>query len=81
MFLSTLTPLLLLLILLLIYQTNGTNLTFIPQSIHITTADLPQPNTSLSVTKTAQIIPVPSDPYVLLVQLYQEDLYIELKKK
>ncbi|CAF0946329.1 unnamed protein product [Adineta steineri] len=76
MFLSTLTPLLLLLVLLLIYETNGTNLTFIPQSIHITTANLPQPNTSLSVTRTAQIIPVPSDPLFYTPAGFTTKLYM-----
>ncbi|CAF3923396.1 unnamed protein product [Rotaria magnacalcarata] len=68
-----------LLILLLFHQNNCTNITFIPQPIKITVADLPQPYASSSVSKVSRIISVPTDPqfYVpdgFIVKLYMSEL-------
>jgi glucose/arabinose dehydrogenase len=62
MFSSPILYFLLLVILLVIYQTNGTNVTFVPQPIGITVADLPLPYASVSASKAAQVISVPDDP-------------------
>ena len=57
-----------LLILVVIYRTNGTNVTFVPHAYRIKVADLPRPYASSSASKRARIIAVPSNP-----RLYSPD--------
>ncbi|UJR07166.1 hypothetical protein I4U23_011454 [Adineta vaga] len=69
----------LLLILLTIHQINAINITFNPQPIRITVANLPQPYATSSVAKGARVIPVPTNPrlYVpdgFIVKLYMSGL-------
>ena len=46
------------------YQIHGTNVTFVPKPIHITAANLPRPFATPSAEKDANIIAVPSNPYI-----------------
>ena len=68
-----------LLILFGFHQTNGENITFVPQPICLTVADLPPPFATASVGKGAQLFPVPTDPSLYVqdgftIKLYRSDL-------
>jgi glucose/arabinose dehydrogenase len=65
-----------LILLLVIYRTNSTNVTFVPQSIYITVADLPKPYATSSASKSAQIIPVPADPLLFVPDGFTVKLYM-----
>jgi glucose/arabinose dehydrogenase len=58
------------------YQTNGTNVTFIPEPIHITVDDLPDPFATASVSKGARVIPVPDDPVLYVPDGFTVKLYM-----
>ncbi|CAF2673300.1 unnamed protein product [Rotaria sp. Silwood2] len=65
--------------LLVFHQINCKNVTFVPWPINITIEDLPQPYASSSVSKSPQIIRVPSKPLVyipdgFIVKLYMSGL-------
>jgi glucose/arabinose dehydrogenase len=70
----------LLLTLFAVFQKNhAENVTFVPQSINISTANLPVPNANESARKFARIIPVPMDPRLFVpegfsIKLYMTDL-------
>ncbi|CAF4873707.1 unnamed protein product [Rotaria sp. Silwood1] len=79
MFSSFVLPLFSFLILVVIYQAYGRNVTFVPQPIYLTVNDLPPPYATPSASKEAQIIPVPEDPLLYVpegftVKVYMTDL-------
>jgi glucose/arabinose dehydrogenase len=55
---------------------SGTNVTFIPQSIHIKVADLPEPYATPSSDKNPVIIPVPIDPILYAPDGFTVKLYM-----
>ena len=62
-----------------IYQIHCSNISFVPQPIHITVADLPPPFATSSAYKGPRVIPVPIDPFFYVpdgftVKLYASDL-------
>ena len=57
-------------------QIHAENVTFVPQSIRLTTADLPAPNANESVRKTARIIPVPSDARLFVPDGFSVKVYM-----
>ncbi|CAF1358493.1 unnamed protein product [Adineta ricciae] len=59
-----------------IHQIYATNVTFNPQPIHITVADLPQPYATSSVAKGARVIPVPVDPQLYVPNGFVVKLYM-----
>ncbi|UJR20436.1 hypothetical protein I4U23_023567 [Adineta vaga] len=59
-----------------IHQTDSTNVTFVPQSIYITVASLPQPYATASTTKGARVISVPADPILYVPQGFSVQLYM-----
>jgi len=65
-----------LLILLIIYRINSTNITFVPQPIHLTVADLPQPYATSSASKSPQVIAVPADPLLYVPDGFTVKLYM-----
>ena len=62
MFLPFVTYLYVYLLLIFIYQSNGTNITFVPQPIRIAVSDLPAPYNTTSASKPPIVIPVPENP-------------------
>jgi glucose/arabinose dehydrogenase len=61
------------------HKTDGINVSFIPEPIHITVVDLPKPYATLSYNKNPNVIPVPEDPALYVpdgftVKLYMSDL-------
>ena len=67
------------LLILLINKCNGDNVTFVPEPIYITLADLPAPYNTSSAAKFAHVIPVPDNPqlYVpegFVVKLFTDEL-------
>jgi glucose/arabinose dehydrogenase len=76
MFSSFVKPVFLLLIVFAIDQAKCTNITFIPQSIYLTVADLPQPYATSSVSKTANVIAVPVDPLLYVPNGFTVKLYM-----
>ncbi|CAF0985629.1 unnamed protein product [Rotaria sordida] len=64
------------LILPVLHQTNGTNITFVPQSIHITVADLPEPYATPHVVKEARVYPVPENPLLYVPDGFTVKLYM-----
>lgn len=58
---------------------HAENVTFVPEAIHITIADLPVPNANESASMPSRPIPVPSNPRLFVpnkfsVKLYMADL-------
>ncbi|CAF0954180.1 unnamed protein product [Adineta steineri] len=76
MFVSFALPSFFLLGLLVIYQTNGKNITFVPQPIRITVADLPQPYASVSAQKSARVVSIPSDPLLYVPEGFTVKVYM-----
>ena len=65
-----------LLTLLGFHQTHGTNITFAPQPIRLTVADLPQPYATTSATKGARVYPAPADPSLYVPEGFTVKLYM-----
>ena len=79
MFFLTIKLVFFLFILLEIHRINGENISFVPQPIRLTTADLPPPYTTTSASKGARVYAVPNNPllYVpngFIVKLYMTGL-------
>jgi glucose/arabinose dehydrogenase len=70
-------PVFLLLILLISHRINGTNITFVPQPIRLTVADLPQPYATSSASKSPQVIAVPADPLLYVPDGFTVKLYMD----
>ncbi|CAF4514432.1 unnamed protein product, partial [Didymodactylos carnosus] len=62
--------------LLVLHQTNGTNITFVPQPTHITVADLPQPYDTPHVVKEAIVYSVPTNPLLYVPDGFTVKLYM-----
>ncbi|CAF1256212.1 unnamed protein product [Rotaria sordida] len=58
------------------YRTNATNVTFVPEPIHITVADLPEPYATPSYNKDANVFPVPEDPILYVPNGFTVKLYM-----
>jgi glucose/arabinose dehydrogenase len=58
-------------------QIRTENVTFVPEPISITIADLPAPNVNDSTTKTPQTIPVPEDPRLFVPNGFSVKLYMD----
>ncbi|CAF1412341.1 unnamed protein product [Adineta steineri] len=56
-------------------QIRTENITFVPKPITITVSELPAPNANESVTKRAQVIPVPADPKLYVPEGFTVKLY------
>jgi hypothetical protein len=54
-----------------LYGTHSTNVTFVPTPIRITVADLPSPFATTPAYEYKNIIPVPSDPHLLVHDGFQ----------
>jgi glucose/arabinose dehydrogenase len=67
----------LLLILLISHRINGTNITFVPQPIRLTVADLPQPYATSSASKSPQVIAVPANPLLYVPDGFTVKLYMD----
>lgn len=65
-----------LLILLRIHQINAENITFIPEPIRLTIADLPQPYATISAVKGARVYPVPDNPLLYVPNGFTVKLYM-----
>jgi glucose/arabinose dehydrogenase len=76
MFSSSVLRLFLSLILLQIHQINGKNVTFVPQPMRITVADLPPPYATSSASKGARVYPVPADPVLYVPDGFTVKLYM-----
>ncbi|CAF2859691.1 unnamed protein product [Rotaria sp. Silwood2] len=63
-------------ILILFHRINCKNISFIPQSIKITVAGLPQPYATSSASKGARVIPVPLDPQLYVPDGFSIKLYM-----
>ncbi|CAF2943291.1 unnamed protein product [Rotaria sp. Silwood2] len=62
--------------LLVFHQINCKNVTFVPWPINITIEDLPQPYASSSVSKSPQIIRVPSKPLLYIPDGFTVKIYM-----
>ncbi|CAF4029174.1 unnamed protein product, partial [Rotaria magnacalcarata] len=60
----------------LIYEIDATNSSFIPEPIHITLADLPEPYATASAAKDANIISVPANPTLYVPDGFTVKLYM-----
>ncbi|CAF3130470.1 unnamed protein product [Rotaria sp. Silwood2] len=58
------------------HETNATNVTFVPEHIHITVADLPEPYATPSSSKDANVIPVPDNPMLYVPDGFTVKLYM-----
>jgi glucose/arabinose dehydrogenase len=58
------------------HRTNGINVTFIPEPIHITEADLPEPYATSSSDKDPRLLPVPEDPILYVPGGFTVKLYM-----
>ncbi|CAF1164482.1 unnamed protein product [Rotaria sordida] len=76
MFSSYISYLFSLLIFLVIHRIHGTNVSFVPQPIYITIADLPQPYATTSTSKTPQITSIPADPRLYVPDGFTVKLYM-----
>jgi glucose/arabinose dehydrogenase len=58
------------------HRTNGANVSFIPQPIHLTVADLPEPYATPSYAKDPNVIPVPENPTLYVPDGFTVKLYM-----